>query len=247
MDLIQTKTVIDVGCGVGTWLAEFKSAGADVLGVDGEWAKASGLRIPKSSFVAADLVHCALDKKIEGVDTTFSLCISLEVAEHLPPECADGFVSLLTKLSDIVLFSAAIPHQGGTHHVNEQWSTYWVEKFKKHGYVASDVIRALLWGNDNIQAWYRQNMLLFMRESVFATLYRDKIKHLMESCGDEVLSKVHPDFYLMSVEYYHSNEFLRSLKGYVLLSALIGQVYDRSRRGLRRFIKSILKKLSFVE
>ena len=55
------------------------------------------------------------------IDRRFDLALSLEVAEHLPPECGSEFVQTLTDLSSVILFSAAIPFQGGTDHLNEQW------------------------------------------------------------------------------------------------------------------------------
>lgn len=54
----------------------------------------------------------------------FDLAMTIEVAEHLTPVRADSFVEDLTRLSDVVLFSAAIPAQGGINHVNEQWQSY---------------------------------------------------------------------------------------------------------------------------
>jgi hypothetical protein len=46
----------------------------------------------------------------------FDLAVCLEVAEHLPPERAESFIRELCDLAPVVLFSAAIPGQGGTGH-----------------------------------------------------------------------------------------------------------------------------------
>ena len=54
----------------------------------------------------------------------YDLAISLEVAEHLSSESANMFIACLTNMSDIVLFSAAIPGQGGENRINEQWPKY---------------------------------------------------------------------------------------------------------------------------
>src|SRR5690606_35475831 len=98
----------------------------------------------------------------------FDLSISLEVAEHLPESRADVFVDNLTRLSDAVLFSAAIPGQGGTGHVNEQWPTYWIERFAARGFRLADVVRPAIWEDDRMPYWYRQNTLLFVKESRLA-------------------------------------------------------------------------------
>ena len=98
---------------------------------------------------------------------TFDLVQTLEVAEHLDEASADTFVDSLARHGDTILFSAAIPGQGGTHHVNEQWPSYWAEKFARAGYTAYDVIRPRIWADPQVQVWYRQNMLLFARSRVF--------------------------------------------------------------------------------
>lgn len=95
----------------------------------------------------------------------FELAQSLEVAEHLYQEYAPNFVKLLTSLSDVVLFSAAIPYQGGVHHVNEQPPAYWAELFAKEGYVCIDCLRERIWEDDSISTWYRQNIMIFVHES----------------------------------------------------------------------------------
>src|SRR5690606_16087480 len=115
---VRPKSVVDVGCGLGTFLRAFKDLGVkDVYGLDGPWVRRDLLYkyIEEGEFEEADL-----EKPIE-VTRRFDLAISLEVAEHLSEARADGFVADLGKLSDNILFSAAIPGQGGDHHINEQW------------------------------------------------------------------------------------------------------------------------------
>lgn len=89
----------------------------------------------------------------------------MEVAEHLYPEFAPNFVKLLTSLSNVVLFSAAIPYQGGVHHVNEQSPGYWADLFAKEGYVCIDCLREKIWEDESILWWYRQNIMIFVHES----------------------------------------------------------------------------------
>jgi 2-polyprenyl-3-methyl-5-hydroxy-6-metoxy-1,4-benzoquinol methylase len=59
------------------------------------------------------------------LEKEFDLVVSLEVAEHLPASAADQFVNTLVKHGKKILFSAAIPGQGGQDHLNEQWPDYW--------------------------------------------------------------------------------------------------------------------------
>jgi SAM-dependent methyltransferase len=156
--LFRPKSVVDVGCGTGSWALAFSDHGvADYVGVDGDYVDRSMLRIPDDRFKSADL------QKPIGLGRRFDLACSLEVAEHLPPESAEAFVAELTSLADVVLFSAAIPNQGGMDHVNEQWPTYWAGLFAKRGYIAADCIRPRIYGDPSVEWWYQQNILVFCK------------------------------------------------------------------------------------
>lgn len=155
--LFQPKSVLDAGCGVGTWLSVFREkCASEIYGLDGEWAQTDNLIIPSESFR-----HLNFSQPFD-LDKRFDLAISLEVAEHLPPESADDFVRSLTRHAPIVLFGAAIPSQGGAHHQNEQWPEYWTEIFQKYGYVAFDCLRDKLWNQSQVLYWYAQNTIVYV-------------------------------------------------------------------------------------
>ena len=157
LSLLPVKSVIDVGCGVGPWAAEFQANGvSDIWGVDGDYVDRSQLRIPSDRFLARDLT-----KPIQ-FDRTFDLAVCLEVAEHLPESRARGLVVDLASLAPCVLFSAAIPGQGGTNHINEQYLSYWINLFQTQGYEGVDPIRPRVLGNDLVQWWYQQNIVMFI-------------------------------------------------------------------------------------
>lgn len=165
LELVRPARVVDVGCGQGGWLSVFLEHGvAEILGVDGEWVDPANLLIPRERFRRLDL------RQPLELGEAFDLAVSLEVAEHLPPESADGFVDSLARLAPVVLFSAAIPHQGGVGHLNEQWPDYWAERFARHGFVAVDVLRRELWDDPEVAWWYAQNALFFVREERLAAL-----------------------------------------------------------------------------
>jgi SAM-dependent methyltransferase len=165
LDLLRPSSVVDVGCGRGTWLGVFRALGVtDVLGVDGPHIAAEDLEIPRDMFVPHDLAQpLALGRR-------FDLAVSLEVGEHLDPSLADTFVAALTALAPAVLFSAAIPFQGGAGHVNERWPSDWAARFAHHDYVALDVVRPRVWTDERVAFWYAQNTILYVARERLATL-----------------------------------------------------------------------------
>jgi len=181
----KINSAVDIGCGTGTWLNVLKNNGTDYIwGVDGEYVNTNQLCIPVEFFYGQDL-----NEKIK-IRKKFDLVISLEVAEHLSPENATKFVKQLTVLGNIVLFSAAIPGQGGIMHINEQWPEYWYEKFKCNGFTGFDFIRDRIWNDDSIPVHYRQNIFLYVKN--------DKIKSLNKLSEFESnlpKSVVHPKLY----------------------------------------------------
>jgi SAM-dependent methyltransferase len=161
LELVRPESVVDVGCGTGAWLSTFHDAGVeDILGIDGEYVERSLLEIPQDRFLPWDL------RQPLKLERRFGLVVSLEVAEHLPPSSADIFVDSLVGLGPAVLFSAAIPHQGGNNHINERWQTYWASLFAERAYECLDPIRPRVWDDERVEWWYRQNTLLFVQPSL---------------------------------------------------------------------------------
>jgi len=189
----KPNSVLDIGCGIGTWLSVFKDKGVKtIFGVDGEWVDRSLLRkfIDEGNFLNFDLRNeLCLEKK-------FDIVMSLEVAEHIEEKYADNFVKSLVNHGEIIVFSAAIPFQGGENHVNEQWPTYWIEKFKKFEYFPNDGIRPLIWNNRDIEFWYKQNILVFSKEE------RERER--------EILNIIHPELYLSKIQQF--NGFMNNIE-----------------------------------
>ncbi len=156
---VRVDSLIDVGCGIGTWTATAKKLGVgSVVGLDGDYVVPAGLRLTSTEFRPVDLARAIPD----GLGK-FDLALCLEVAEHLPRERADGFVAELCTLSDAVLFSAAAPNQGGTEHLNEQWPSAWSARFEQEGFTHFDIVRPLIWWDPEVEFYYRQNSILFVR------------------------------------------------------------------------------------
>jgi SAM-dependent methyltransferase len=192
VELIRPQSVIDVGCGAGHWLSVFMQNGiGDIVGVDGGWIQAQVLKIPADRFMTWDLAQPL------RLSRQFDLVVCLEVGEHLPADAADGLVESLTSLGPVVLFSAAIPQQGGVGHINEQWPEYWCARFAKQGFEVLDCVRRRVWDDERVEAYYAQNILLYVR--------RDRLEVLGERVpfrGQEALplTVVHPRVYRRSLE-----------------------------------------------
>ncbi|QDH79801.1 class I SAM-dependent methyltransferase [Echinicola soli] len=158
IELISPQSVLDVGCGIGTWMKAFSQNGvAEVIGVDGDYVDRQLLKkyIPLGNFIPRNL------EQPFDLHRKFDLVISLEVAEHLKPSSAQDFVDSLTRHGDTILFSAAVPGQGGQRHINEQWLSYWAGKFADKGFYTYDPFRPRIWNDKRIETWYRQNMVVF--------------------------------------------------------------------------------------
>lgn len=189
-DLIgKPASVLDVGCGTGSWLAAAHNQGVeDIFGVDGGSSAKEMLMIPPSCFRELDVSKSfTLNKK-------YDLLITLEVAEHLNSESHRSFIQNLIDHSDVVLFSAAIPYQGGTGHCSENWPAYWCKLFSSFGYDCFDVIRPVIWDAPGIDFWYKQNIFLYVKSGKAASLglvYGQRTQN--------PLALVHPEMYLWSM------------------------------------------------
>lgn len=180
-DLYSPHSIVDIGCGSGGWLAEAERLGADVVrGYDGPWADPRVYSSPTIDFVPVDLEKSGFEH-----DRRYDLAMSVEVAEHLSESRADFVVDALCAASDVVLFGAAIPYQGGVHHIHEVPQKFWIEKFRDRGYEPFDIIRPVVWDNTEVQYWFRQNTLVYVKEGSDA-LDRAKLRAMEHPIWDVV-------------------------------------------------------------
>lgn len=205
---VKELSVADFGCGTGHWLNVYKQHGIkEVFGIDrGGKGWDTLLEINADEFRRHDL-----NKRIR-LHKKYSMVQCLETAEHIEPQNAEKVVLNLTSISDIVLFSAAIPYQRGAHHVNEQWPEYWVELFEKRGYAVIDCIREQIWNNPMVRGFYAQNMFLFCKK----TENNKKLLELEKYNRTGMLRLVHPAIweelnqygFMKVIDKMHDNPFI---------------------------------------
>src|SRR5262249_32708194 len=99
----------------------------------------------------------------------------------------------------LVLFSAAIPFQGGIGHINEQWPDYWVRYFAEREYRPIDCIRRHIWNNPKVEWWFAQNTFLFARQDQLES--RPALKKEWENTDARQLALVHPKKHLQAAEW----------------------------------------------
>ncbi len=155
-------SVADVGGGVGTFLAAAQNvwgiSNENITLYEGEYIDKKYLRVPEDRYVAVNLEERLPKNGLKD------LVICLEVAEHLSDKRADSFVEDLTQIGEIIMFSAAYTKQGGDNHINEQPLKYWMDIFSEHGYKGYDIVRPFIQFEKDIPYWYRQNIVVFVKE-----------------------------------------------------------------------------------
>lgn len=195
--LYNPQSILDVGCGLGTWLKVISDSGIeDFLGIDGIEVRDEDFFVSKENFQKYDLTDSW------NIKRKFNLLFCLEVAEHLPSNSASSFIQNLTKHSDTIIFSAACPNQPGQGHINCQWIDYWQDLFNKYGYACYDEIRPLIWDENFPEWWYKQNIFIAKKDEANAAK------------EPRIISKVHPDLFTSYVNTSMAlSESLDHLKG----------------------------------
>jgi len=162
--------VVDYGCGCGWVLKYLSELGVkEILGFEPSVhaAKVQMDENLKRSIIFgrhADLTQSSCSFFIQKAD----VAICIEVAEHIPEEFSDVLIENIIYNTNVLVFSAAPPGQGGVGHINEQPWEYWEKKFKKFCF-QEDEEQTRNFQNylkkKNTKSWYSNNIRVLIREA----------------------------------------------------------------------------------
>jgi glycosyltransferase involved in cell wall biosynthesis len=152
---IPDAKIIDLGCGLGTYVNALRDQGFNAIGYDID-PKVKG----KPNLIHADLF---------SVNDLGNIVMCLEVAEHIHEKLSDNIVKAVCKNvagGGVVIWTAAKPGQGGTGHINCQPKEYWQEKFKKEGFerdydIENSIINHVTQGY--YMGWFVNNLMVLKR------------------------------------------------------------------------------------
>ncbi|TRL36809.1 class I SAM-dependent methyltransferase [Methylosinus sporium] len=129
--LIRTyapRSVLDIGCGKGSYLRHFADAGCLAVGCEGSIEGIRRVPSPATAF-QFDL------RRPLRLNRRFSLTMCIEVAEHIPSNASETLVeSVCRHAEDVIVFSAAPPSESGTDHINCRPKEFWHGLFLRQGW-----------------------------------------------------------------------------------------------------------------
>jgi glycosyltransferase involved in cell wall biosynthesis len=151
---LNPDSVLDIGCGPGTYVESLLDTGINATGLDIDD------RVHGKSY----LKHQSLfDIKDERADVV----ICLEVAEHIEQEREDEVVEkVVSTVGKSLIWTAAAVGQGGIGHINCKNKEEWSEKITKAGLTRNlkreEELKKYI-QQDKHMGWFTRNLLYFER------------------------------------------------------------------------------------
>lgn len=159
IDTYNPKSVIDFGCGIGSYLESAYNKNLKIKGyeISKEAIKYTPLEIRE--FIKYR--DCTKPIKTD----LFDCVICTETAEHIEPKGTDQFLkNLFNACGDTLIFTAAPPDQGGLGHINCQPKEYWMEKISELGLIYNEGITEFVkenWKRLGCPFYIENNLLIF--------------------------------------------------------------------------------------
>lgn len=153
----EINSVVDIGCGSGANLKWFHDKGLECLGIDGDIEA-----INKTEIKGLKAIKNDYTMQPAGIDS-FDLALCTEFAEHIEQKYESNWFKDI-QMCGRVLFTHALPGQGGYHHVNCQSIDYWRERFIQYGFTIDDEFtkkhrsNKYLWGRNTLTLFQKSNL-----------------------------------------------------------------------------------------
>src|SRR5262249_14369825 len=174
----RPATVLDVGCGPGHLSRALAARGAQVVALD--FYSKPDFREERISFHRCDL-NSRDDLRTVSLafPRLFDVAVCLEVVAHLKPEISDDIVDFLCKHARAVVFSAAVPSQGGLGQINCQPREAWHERFVRQGFQLVHRVRPNLIANSELASWFRFNIMDYSTSVHAITQHTEPVHSLL--------------------------------------------------------------------
>ena len=159
-DFIGPSCFIDFGCSTGIYVKQIKIQSPTTISMGFEFSEDA-----VNNAVTADIICYDLTQplKLEKTPNTLGLC--LEVLEHIDDAHWLPVLQNITNNCDRVIFSAAIPGQGGVGHINCRPKIDWIKRFHTLGWVVDlDASRHLIdyMRQGYHMGWLTQNVMVLI-------------------------------------------------------------------------------------
>ena len=197
---LHPKTFVDVGSGDGVWslsaLEHFESINHveawDLL------AEKTYLDIAKKRFPSKNIISKRIDFESSdyGVEMVYDLAVCLETFEHLSPSACEKLSLFFSSHTRILIFSGAVPGQGGTNHINEQPFKTWQRNLLDFGFFPLDFIRPNIQDKKNVPSYYKNNIVLWVNSKFLHELDFVNWKKILDlkfnplNCSETLLLKM---------------------------------------------------------
>jgi len=151
---LNPASLLDIGCGPGTYVDSFRAQGIEAVGLD----------IDERVHGREHLTYKSL---LDITDEQAEVVICLEVAEHIEPELEDQVVAKVAgAVGRTLIWTAAAVGQGGIGHINCKHKQEWADKLTAAGLVRNverEIALRTYIKQGYQMGWFSNNLLVFDR------------------------------------------------------------------------------------